>query len=420
MQRAVSAWIGDLFWQRPAVRKGKAYWSISPAFGQAEKTTGGLKIGFADDTEYLGRLERIGIRRVLAVCSEVAKLRSTESFQGETLLQLLEANDLSLFSVWSPTFLTTLMEKLFDSMDVLLPELRTRNPKRAIELDTIFGSKQSNEAKLQRVWPALAIISCWADGTAADYLGHLQAFFPKVEVQPKGLLSTEAFVSFPLVGRVGSAVAIRSHFLEFSAIEDPENIFLSHQLIKGTQYNPIVTTGGGLYRYQTSDIVEVVGFENECPLIRFVGRSGSSDLVGEKLDEAFVRAAIRFAVQPGSGDQPIAMLIPDAGPPASYTLLIETGGAGEFSGEEFSREEIAQRIDSCLSRNPHYAYARRIGQLDEPRVALLDRARGSLWSKYETACVASAIRMGDIKPTVLCCHALVGAKILTKVGQDLS
>src|SRR6266852_4437688 len=32
-QRAVAAWIGDLFRQRPAVRRGRAYWSLSPVFG---------------------------------------------------------------------------------------------------------------------------------------------------------------------------------------------------------------------------------------------------------------------------------------------------------------------------------------------------------------------------------------------------
>ena len=51
----------------------------------------------------------------------------------------------------------------------------------------------------------------------------------------------------------------------------------------------VVTTGGGLYRYPLRDVVEVVGFVNECPLLRFVGRARRvSDLVGEKLDESHV------------------------------------------------------------------------------------------------------------------------------------
>ena len=55
----------------------------------------------------------------------------------------------------------------------------------------------------------------------------------------------------------------------------------------------MVTTGGGLYRYQLHDEVEVVDFENECPLVRFVGKSDRvCDLVGEKLADAHVRGAL--------------------------------------------------------------------------------------------------------------------------------
>ncbi|MCO6453700.1 MAG: GH3 auxin-responsive promoter family protein, partial [Pirellulaceae bacterium] len=32
-QRAVTAWTADLLWHRPALRRGRAYWSVSPALG---------------------------------------------------------------------------------------------------------------------------------------------------------------------------------------------------------------------------------------------------------------------------------------------------------------------------------------------------------------------------------------------------
>ena len=45
-------------------------------------------------------------------------------------------------------------------------------------------------------------------------------------------------------------------------------------------------TGGGLYRYRLNDCVEILGFVNECPLLRFVGRKDKVvDLFGEKLNE---------------------------------------------------------------------------------------------------------------------------------------
>src|SRR6185503_4354596 len=57
-QRGIDAWIGDLLNAFPAVRHGRAYWSISPAFGIQRKSRGGIPIGFDDDTAYLGRVER--------------------------------------------------------------------------------------------------------------------------------------------------------------------------------------------------------------------------------------------------------------------------------------------------------------------------------------------------------------------------
>ena len=64
-QRGVAAWIADLFCRRPAVRRGRAYWSISPALGPPRTSPGGMPIGFADDAEYLGRLDS----SPCAVCS---------------------------------------------------------------------------------------------------------------------------------------------------------------------------------------------------------------------------------------------------------------------------------------------------------------------------------------------------------------
>ena len=45
-QRGVSAWMADLFYHRPQVRSGRAYWSISPALVSQRVSPGGIPIGF--------------------------------------------------------------------------------------------------------------------------------------------------------------------------------------------------------------------------------------------------------------------------------------------------------------------------------------------------------------------------------------
>ena len=131
-QRGVAAWVADLFRHRPAVRGGRAYWSISPP-GPQRRSPGGLPIGFDHDAAYLGWAERFALRRLLVTpaagqkgtgplnskgpvpfcpAAELVQLPDMDSFRYRTLLSLLAADDLTFLSVWSPTFLTALLAPL--------------------------------------------------------------------------------------------------------------------------------------------------------------------------------------------------------------------------------------------------------------------------------------------------------------------
>ena len=123
-QRGVAAWMYDLFRRRPAVRGGRAYWSISPVLGPPRRSPGGLPIGFDGDAAYLGRAERFALRRLLVTPPEVARLPDMEGFRYVTLLSLLAADDLALISVWSPTFLTAVLDPLEAWQDRLCDDLR--------------------------------------------------------------------------------------------------------------------------------------------------------------------------------------------------------------------------------------------------------------------------------------------------------
>ncbi len=115
----------------------------------------------------------------------------------------------------------------------------------------------------------LALVSCWADAASAAMAEHLQQHLAGVDLQTKGLMATEACITFPLSG-YGNVLAIQSHFFEFETVGPPQTIHLAHELKRGQAYEVLVTTGGGLYRYRMHDIVEVTGFVHQCPTLRFV------------------------------------------------------------------------------------------------------------------------------------------------------
>jgi hypothetical protein len=427
-RRAIAAWIADLMSCRPAVRRGRAYWSVSPGFGPPRCTAGGIPVGFDDDTAYLGRWERFAASRVLAVPPSVAKLTDVAVFRYLTLLHLLRAADLTLVSVWNPTFLTALLSRLDEWHERLCHDIRrgssiagevakgglgalptahfTPNPRRAARLQSIVKSKAARPEKLRMIWPRLALISCWADGPAESAFREVQNLFPWVEVQPKGLIATEAFVSFPLVGRPGAALSLRSHFFEFDQVSstgdggDPASAFrLAHELERGGRYRIVVTTGGGLYRYQLRDEVAVVGFENGCPLLRFLGKADCvSDLVGEKLSEPHVRQVLHRMFSSTGLSPFFALVVPVEGTPPRYRLYVQGLKEQHKSPTAVS---LAKSLEDGLSENPYYRYAVSLGQLAPAEVSLLDDGGPSGRDRYERRCSELGQKLGDVKPTTL-------------------
>lgn len=424
-QRAIAAWVADVMGHCPAVRRGRAYWSISPPINRPRRTEGGVPIGFESDAAYLGRWQQRLVRQLLVMPPAVTSLTAVESFRYCTLFHLVVADDLALVSIWSPTFLTVLLSSLEAWGDRICDDLRRgrlslpagtdagsaaevrlgprQRSRRAEELRDIYRHGGLLHEKLRQIWPQLALISCWADATAASYLPALQALFPTVTVQPKGLLSTEACVSFPLWGRPGAALALRSHFFEFrewhgQPMQDSSGTRLAHELQAGCRYEVIVTTGGGLYRYQLRDLVEVTGFENRCPLLRLIGRADRvSDLVGEKLGEPHVQVVLDRVFAVHRLAPRFAMVVPVAEDMPRYRLYLQ----GSVEQLKTKRLDIARETEEGLRSNPYYRQAVQLGQLRPLEVQIMDADFEQVWQVYERVCTTQGSKLGQIKPTVL-------------------
>jgi len=419
-QRGVAAWIADLFHHRPAVRAGRAYWSISPSIGPPRRSPGGLPIGFDDDTAYLGRIEQFALRHLLVAPRSLTRISFLEDFRYGTLLALLAADDLALISVWSPTFLTALLAPLEEWQDRLCfdvgrgtfspPASKDREAAlslrgwlradraRADLLSRVLRSSASLPEQLRQVWPRLALISCWDDAAAAQFLPDLRRLFPDVEIQSKGLLATEGFVSFPLIDCPGAALSLRSHFFEFAEANDA-SCRLAHELDPGGRYRVVITTAGGLYRYQLCDEVKVVGFYHRCPLLQFLGKSdATSDLVGEKLAEPHVRAVIDRLRGTYELHLRFALLVPILHRPAHYRLYLQGEGITAASPVLGALQE---GLENGLMENPYYRYAVAAGQLARAEVTALDPTAASPWLLYERRCLNEGQKCGSIKPMAL-------------------
>lgn len=377
---ATNPWLYDLFRRYPALHGTTSYWSISPAARHAERTSGGTPIGFDDDTEYFGPVERWALGRLMSVPGTVARIQDLDAWRFETAKHLLADEQLGLVSVWNPSFLTLIMESIERDLDRLLAEL-PKQRRRAIEA----AIAEHDRIVARAIWPRLALVSCWTDGHARAFVGALARWFEGVRIQPKGLLATEGVVSFPIGD--DAVLAVGSHVLEFVDLDAPDRRPLfADRLEVGGRYRPLLTTAGGLVRYRLDDELRCTGYFENTATVRFVGkRDRTSDLVGEKLTAAEVDRAIA-----ASPHEPTFALLAPALEPARYVLYVEGLGA-----EDAAR--FAADVEAALGTNHHYAYARDLGQLGG--VEAFDIVDGR--RRFERALVERGARAGDIKPTHL-------------------
>ena len=170
-QRAVRAWAWFTAAEHPTAFAGRSYWSISPPGQRPARTPAGIPIGFDDDAAYLGRHERWLIDRLLVRPPRSALVSQAgitlDNFRFATLLSLVAAEDLSLVSVWSPTFLLGLAEAMDEWRERICESLATgrvrlpgpADPQLADDLQRQIGRRLRRatdcEQPIEQLWPKL-------------------------------------------------------------------------------------------------------------------------------------------------------------------------------------------------------------------------------------------------------------------------
>lgn len=277
----VAPWINNTFKLKPNIMGGSSYWSIAPSLIEFNQKSA-VKIGYTEKSSYISSKIHGLINSVIAVPNSLIKLHSIDSFNYLTLLYLLACKDLRFVSVWHPYYFSQLLKQLKSYWQLLLNDLATGSisldekhdineykikpmPKRS-ELLSKFTADQYT-----CIWPELSLISCWGEENSVYALKNIANKFPQAVIQEKGLIATEAFISLPLgVNQNIKPISINSHFFEF--INDKGQSKLVHELRLGEEYNLVVSTAGGLYRYFLQDRIKVVDFFLNLPCLKFIGK----------------------------------------------------------------------------------------------------------------------------------------------------
>lgn len=375
---AILPWIGDLLARRPAISRGRTYVSVSPATRRQRVTAGGHPIGLPSEGAYLGTDLADAFRAILVADDSIGSLTDMKEWKIATLCQLVASQDLTLISVWSPSFLLRLMDALVDNFDLVTARL-SHSPETADRLQRALSGKQ---LRTDIIWPSLNTISCWMDGPSEVIARQVARLFPSTFIEPKGILATESAISLPWGTHPNAVPALLSVFLEF--VDGAGRAKLVDEVSKGEEYRIILTTPGGLYRYDIGDRVRCTGHTGKVPRLEFLGRVGLvSDLVGEKLTEDFVTRVL------GSLEWP-AMLAAQVKPRPHYEVWIDTPAV-------VAPDALARDIEDQLGKNPQYAYARAMGQIGPLAVC----CRPGFLNAHHDMMLSKGRRLGDLKPVSL-------------------
>jgi hypothetical protein len=218
----------------------------------------------------------------------------------------------------------------------------------------------------------LKVIAVWTGGSVGVFMPKVTELFGEAAVRDHGLSASEGRMTIPFQdsSRAG-LLDFYHHYFEFIPVEEQSStrptVLEAHELAEGRDYFILLTTSGGLYRYNIQDVVRCVGFEGQAPLLEFMSKGKSfSNLTGEKISEHQVIEAVQrsfcevglpidtFTLAPVMEDMP------------RYVLLIEP------HVHEGRTRELARAVQMQLERvNEEYAEKCAGGRLLPIRIGVL-------------------------------------------------
>tara|TARA_Y100001934_G_scaffold279037_3_gene381772 strand:+ start:1497 stop:3122 length:1626 start_codon:yes stop_codon:yes gene_type:complete len=394
LDSAISPWIVDLYRQFPRLGQGRHYWSMSWVPTSLRDS---MREDINDDIQLMSMGKRLLAGATQTVPQDVSLARTSEDSLFASLAYLIGDRSLSMLSIWSPTFGLGLLKSMAIWREELAQVLASGSwGNRMLGCDIQSCPRSSRGAELLRqwdgrlsadffmaLWPSLALVSAWDTAASAPWARQLHALLPQAAFQGKGLWATEGVVTIPYQGQ--HALAYRSHVYEF---QDPSDgaIYAPWELEQGQQVMPLLTTGSGLLRYRLKDLVQVDGFPGGIPALTFLGRAGTTDMVGEKLTAAALDAAMATVALPARTLPVCTVAVEDAGAGIpGYVLLLE--------GESEESERVAQALDAALQQHFHYQLARNLGQLAPLRCLIHPDMR----ERYLQHCRQRGMIEGNIK-----------------------
>ena len=266
-----------------------------------------------------------------------------------------------------------------DELRKTLEEDLKPDPKRADELETIF-SEGFNEKIMQKIWPKLQGISAIWAGNFSMYARKLQQFsgrsipyYTNTYVSSEGVFGIARHPFDQCYAMIPESCFYEFIPMDGKAGSDEENnpqTLLIDEVEEGKEYELVITNQSGFYRYRMGDVIRVVGFYNESPLVVFKYRKKNIvSIAGEKFTEDHLLSAIReFERRTDISIIDYCMYPDREAEPGRYVIIIEPNEKVPAEKLEECKKVLAEELTRASTSYAHYVHG---GNMGEPEIIFL-------------------------------------------------
>lgn len=425
-QGGTATWLYFARNDHPEMFAGKVITVVSPAI--EGHTDGGIPYGSTSGM-IIRELPKI-VQHTYAVPYEAFEIDDYDA-EYYTLLRFGMAESVSFLGSANPSSILMLAEmgdrlaeplirdirdgKLGEEFDiksslreVLAPQLRA-DPERAKQLED-FRKARDGKLLPADYWPQLGLIGCWKGGTVSSYIERFPEWYDPdgrgmIPVRDMGYLASEARMSVPVSDNgAGGVLTVHLNLFELVPVEEVEdkpdnpeqwNILGVHEVEVGKEYHVIITTTGGLYRYDINDVIEVVDRWHNTPVVVFRRKGrGMSNITGEKVCVNHLIEAVEKAAEANGLKAAHFKAEPD-GDESRYVFKVEF--------EQSPSEDVARKflgaVDGALGEcNIEWKSKRESKRLKDP---VLQVMKSGWYERGKQKSVADGKRLFQSKTIIL-------------------
>jgi hypothetical protein len=285
----------------------------------------------------------------------------------------------------------------------LAPEVRRRlerrlrpAPERARKLSALL---ERGEFTVGGIWPDIGSIMTATGGAFRFYADQLRPYLGGVPIFSPLYSASEGMLGFGFsADHPHYLLPPRPTYIELLPVADANDPsarpVAASRATPGECYEVVVTTLSGFVRYRMHDIVKVLDFCGQGPIIEFVEREGQViNVSSEKTAEHHIVEAIDIASH--LVDEPLVdyFVLPDLDPtPGVYILAIEEWGSGCDHRKVLA---FLRAVDTALCKvAPFYEEERQLGTIGPMQALLL---KPGAFARYRERLTAAGAPPSQVK-----------------------